>query len=625
MLFRSFPWGALAFSFAVLALLQGSLVGLRWLTIVLAALSLIAALFGLPGRSSRRDRPWLIVGGLLGASLVALGFLAPGILNSYWALDVPVPESDPNQFEVTPRDQPRGKGKLLAADNWVDADKDAIRQDDILIWLDSVVVGRLPEKAGSPHLLVNIKVGQIRRERQIAVAAMTGERSPVLTDDAGRACVLVDQRPRQLFHTDFDPCFVDQILVFEAPATVLQLPPATVEESELQTDLKLEVRASAWGRQGVCRFRISSITDERDLTPAKVVAQYKQKLLATPTLPADPIFGRAVFSKFCYACHTIFGFGAKVGPDLTDRGLTPNGRPKRTDLDFLLTSIIHPSGEFAKDYEPSIVTLTNGQFIPGIVKAQTAETVTLSTPAKIIELPRSEVEEISRGKISLMPTDLLKGLDDHEVRSLISYITGPGQNPMQATWENTRAFFNGRNLDYWQSGPPLTFSPSPPTGERNDIGGWRIVKDELAAPDPHGGAPAVLSSELLVTPPFRFRMQLQRGKGSEGALAFYGEADRTGPALRVAFTADGRVELVNGSSGQTTTAPGAVPPDGWHNVDVNVAGKRVQMHLDGKEAGVLANAEFPERCFIALHGPAGSGQRIRFRNLDLQLPTISKK
>lgn len=608
MLFRSFPWGALAFALAVLALLAASVIGVRSLTIALAALGVIAAVVGLPGFSLRSDRRWLIVGGLLGSGVVLLALFAPGVLNSFWAMDIPVPETDPNPLVVTPRDQPRGKGKPLAANTWADTDKEAIRQDDLLIWVDSVVAGRLPEKPATPYLIIDLKLSQIRTEREITVAPLTGKNLPVLTDAAGRAAALIEQRPRQAYLTVFEPTLIDQLLIFEVPAAILQLPAAEGDFGELQADLKFEVPAAAWGRQGVCRFRITRILDERDLTPAKLVARYKKELLGPPDEPPDPLFGRAVFARFCYACHTIFGFGTKVGPDLTDRGLTPDGRPKRTDLDFLLTSIIHPSGEFAKDYEPSVVALTNGQFIPGIIKAKTAETVTLVTPNQVLKLPTSEIEEIIPSKISLMPTDLLKGLDEHELRSLIAYISGPGQTPMLATPGNTLAFFNGKNLDYW----------------RSDVTGWKMDKDELVAPEPHGGAPAVLTSELLSPPPFRVRLQIQRGKDSAAALVLYGKGDEAVPAVRIAFTADGRVELANAGGKRTITAPGAVRPDAWHNLEVNVAGKQIKMKLDGKEEAVLTGADIPERCFIALQGPAVSGQRFRFRNLDLYLPGVKK-
>ena len=149
-------------------------------------------------------------------------------------------------------------------------------------------------------------------------------------------------------------------------------------------------------------------------------------------------------------------------------------------------------------------------------------------------------------------------------------------------------------------------------------------KGELMAPEPHGGSAAVLNSELLVTPPFHVRLQIRRGAGGTAGLVVYGQADLAAPALRIDFTADGRVELVNGSRGRATTAPGAVRPDVWHTLEVDLAGKRIEIRLYGKEEGFLTDAEIPERCFITLQGPAVSGQRVRFRNLDLQLPAANK-
>src|SRR3954463_1530208 len=133
MRFRSLPWGTFAFTLAVVALLVASLTLLRSLTIAIAGLGVIAAALGLPGLSSRRDRPWLLVGGFLGGAVVLLGCFAPWVLNAYWALDLPVPEPDPHPLVVTPRTNVRARGSPLTPDTWADADTEAIRQDDLLI------------------------------------------------------------------------------------------------------------------------------------------------------------------------------------------------------------------------------------------------------------------------------------------------------------------------------------------------------------------------------------------------------------------------------------------------------------------------------------------------------------
>ena len=55
-------------------------------------------------------------------------------------------------------------------------------------------------------------------------------------------------------------------------------------------------------------------------TPAdrvKPIADWKKKLTTPGLPPADLTLGRAVFAKTCQQCHTLYGVGGKVGPDIT--------------------------------------------------------------------------------------------------------------------------------------------------------------------------------------------------------------------------------------------------------------------------------------------------------------------
>jgi mono/diheme cytochrome c family protein len=52
--------------------------------------------------------------------------------------------------------------------------------------------------------------------------------------------------------------------------------------------------------------------------------------------------GRAVFMKTCAQCHTLFGEGGKVGPDLNGSG--------RGDLEYILTNVVDPNAVVGKDY-----------------------------------------------------------------------------------------------------------------------------------------------------------------------------------------------------------------------------------------------------------------------------------
>src|SRR5207247_8010573 len=53
----------------------------------------------------------------------------------------------------------------------------------------------------------------------------------------------------------------------------------------------------------------------------KLIDEYKRLLGATAGLPSSAApsveLGRAVFAKTCQQCHTLFGAGSTVGPDIT--------------------------------------------------------------------------------------------------------------------------------------------------------------------------------------------------------------------------------------------------------------------------------------------------------------------
>jgi mono/diheme cytochrome c family protein len=55
-------------------------------------------------------------------------------------------------------------------------------------------------------------------------------------------------------------------------------------------------------------------------TPAEktaLIAKYKALLTPQALAGANLPQGRAVFNRTCYQCHTLFGAGNKIGPDLT--------------------------------------------------------------------------------------------------------------------------------------------------------------------------------------------------------------------------------------------------------------------------------------------------------------------
>ena len=132
--------------------------------------------------------------------------------------------------------------------------------------------------------------------------------------------------------------------------------------------------------------------------------------------------GRAVFAKSCQQCHTLFGVGGQVGPDLTGSN--------RRDLDYVLSNVLDPSALIGKDYLAHIVATADGRVLTGIIRAEDKYTLTLVTANETITLPKSDVEARRQSDQSMMPEDLWTPLSEHEIRSLVSYLASPAQVPL---------------------------------------------------------------------------------------------------------------------------------------------------------------------------------------------------
>ncbi len=157
---------------------------------------------------------------------------------------------------------------------------------------------------------------------------------------------------------------------------------------------------------------------------ARLIAQYKTMLKSKPAHAPDLAQGRAVFAKVCQQCHTLFGVGRQVGPDLTGSN--------RADLDYLLSNVLDPGALIGKDYLANVIAMTDGRVLTGIIRAEDKDTITLMTANETITLPKSEVEQRKASEQSMMPEDLWKGLSDQEIRSLVSYLASPVQIDLPA-------------------------------------------------------------------------------------------------------------------------------------------------------------------------------------------------
>jgi len=96
---------------------------------------------------------------------------------------------------------------------------------------------------------------------------------------------------------------------------------------------------------------------------AKLIVKYRKAIAMSP--PADLALGRAVYVKTCAQCHTLFGTGGNVGPDITGAN--------RQNLDYLLENIFDPSALIPKEYAATLIELKDGRLLTGIVKNDAGE------------------------------------------------------------------------------------------------------------------------------------------------------------------------------------------------------------------------------------------------------------
>jgi putative heme-binding domain-containing protein len=133
----------------------------------------------------------------------------------------------------------------------------------------------------------------------------------------------------------------------------------------------------------------------------------------------DPVNGKALFTKNCATCHTLFGEGNKIGPDLTGTD--------RKNREFIITSIVDPSAVIRNEYVAYIVETKGGRLLTGLVAESTPKTITLlDEKNERTLLARDDIEEMKASPQSLMPEKILDPLDDQQIRDLFSYLERSG-------------------------------------------------------------------------------------------------------------------------------------------------------------------------------------------------------
>ena len=130
----------------------------------------------------------------------------------------------------------------------------------------------------------------------------------------------------------------------------------------------------------------------------------------------------------CVVCHRFGGDGGATGPDLTQLA-------GRFNLKDLTDAIVEPSKVISDQYKASIVETKSGKVITGRIVSESKDSITIvvdpENATKTVEVKKSDIESNQPSLVSLMPKDLLKTLNEDEVRDLLAYLLSRG-NPNDA-------------------------------------------------------------------------------------------------------------------------------------------------------------------------------------------------
>jgi putative membrane-bound dehydrogenase-like protein len=348
--------------------------------------------------------------------------------------------------------------------------------------------------------------------------------------------------------------------------------------------------------------RIGEVWGVVRTTPAerlKLIAFYR-RLATTPEPSGDLPLGRAVFAKTCAQCHTLFGTGGKVGPDITGSD--------RANLDYLLENILDPSAVIPKEYAATVIHLQSGRVITGIVRAETPAALTVATANETLTLPRDEVESREPSAISMMPDDLLKPLSRDEVRALLAYLRSPRQVPMRATKENARDLFNGKDLAGWVGDPKL----------------WRVENGEIVGRTDGLARNEFLKSEMAAGD-FRLTLKVKlvpdrANSGIQFRSEVLQDGDVKGPQADVGAGWWGKLYEEHGR-GVLWDRPGDpfVHRDDWNDYEVLAVGGRVRTWINGKLCVDVDDPRLSREGVFALQLHSGGPTEVRFKDFKLEV------
>ena len=188
-----------------------------------------------------------------------------------------------------------------------------------------------------------------------------------------------------------------------------KLPRSVLDANQLRKILESNDREAVWAVEKA----FGRVREQRDPAREKVVQEMGRFLRQSP---GDPHAGRVVFRNFCAQCHTLYGEGGNVGPDLTGNG--------RGSFDQLVSSVFDPSLVIGPQYQVTTVVTKDGRNLTGLVAEDSPQRVVVRMPGEGEEaVARNNVKYTRVSKLSMMPEGIENLLGRKELSDLFAYLS----------------------------------------------------------------------------------------------------------------------------------------------------------------------------------------------------------
>jgi putative membrane-bound dehydrogenase-like protein len=333
---------------------------------------------------------------------------------------------------------------------------------------------------------------------------------------------------------------------------------------------------------------------------ARLIADWKRKL-NNPVAQPDLALGRAMFAKTCQQCHTLYGVGGKVGPDITGSN--------RANLDYLLENILDPSAVIPNDYKATVINLKNGRVITGIVRSGDANALTVVTANETLTVPLGEIDERKVSDVSMMPDDLLKPLNEMEIRALVAYLREPAQTPILATKDNAKDFFNGKDLTGWDGDMKL----------------WSVQDGEIVGKSPGIKKNTFLKSQMIAED-FKLTLKVKLVPNKENSgVQFRSEAladgEMKGPQADIGLGYWGTLyeESARGKLADNKAGEKVVKVEDWNEYVIIAEGSHVKTYLNGQLCVDIDDPKMSRRGIFGLQIHSGGPMEVRFKDIKLEV------